>query len=91
MDASGGGFRARDCLKGKWRGGLCWLRGAAIIYVDTTLSTVERVVVLAEALSGLDLDHVSMVPAARERIEAAARRRREQRTIVRRRVLRRMV
>ena len=62
----------RDANK---RGGLCWLRGTAVVLLDQGLNTVERVAVLAEALAALELDGLWMQPAVRERIELAARKR----------------
>jgi hypothetical protein len=57
------------------RGGLCLVGGARVILLDTQLTTIERVGVLCEALSGLDLEPISMLPIVRERIDLCARRR----------------
>ena len=57
------------------RGGLCRVGGLSFLLVDRGLSVIERVGVLADGLSGVALDAVSMAPAVRERIELARRRR----------------
>jgi hypothetical protein len=57
------------------RGGLCWVGGRAVLLVDVGLSVIERVGVLADGLSGLDVDAISMPPAVRARIEKSAKKR----------------
>lgn len=57
------------------RGGLCRIHGVTVILVDTTLTTVERTAVLADALAGVQLDSLSMLPFVRERIDLAVKRR----------------
>jgi hypothetical protein len=59
------------------RGGLCWLDGKALVVMDDKLAVTDRIAVLARALSGFDLESVSMAPALRERIaKETARKRR---------------
>ena len=57
------------------RGGLCVIRGVRVILVDATLTAVERAAVLADALAGVSIDEIAMLPFVRERIELAKRRR----------------
>ena len=55
------------------RGGLCTLRGDRIILIDAKLPVRERIGTLAEALSGVDLEHLFLPPIVRETIRAHAR------------------
>lgn len=50
-------------------GGLCRVRGRWVLYVNSTLSTAERVEVMVEALRGLDLSGVYVRPALRQLLE----------------------
>ncbi|MCC6647283.1 MAG: hypothetical protein IT374_17140 [Polyangiaceae bacterium] len=61
------------------RGGLCFVDGAALLLVDAALLPVERVAILTEALSLLELDAVPMPPAVRERLTLAGDRRADRR------------
>ncbi|MFT3764399.1 MAG: hypothetical protein QM820_02600 [Minicystis sp.] len=54
------------------RGGLCTLRGERIILVDAKLPLPERIATVAEALAGVDLEHVFMPPIVRATIGAYA-------------------
>ena len=56
-----------------WRGGpsaggMCLLRGRRVVLLDALAPLPERVEVLCEALSELDLDTVFLPPALRARI-----------------------
>lgn len=51
------------------RGGLCRLGGKQIIIGDATMSVIDRVGVLCEALSHVDTDAVAMLPLVREKID----------------------
>ena len=68
--------RAEPFLKGvlDGRGGLCWLDGKAIIVMDEKLAVPDRIVVLAEALSQMELDASEVPLMALEVIRAAQRR-----------------
>jgi hypothetical protein len=66
------------------RGGLCWVDGKALVVMDEKLSVLERVAVLAEALTTFELDAVGMPPAVRELLAtrvAGRRRSRKKRTV----------
>lgn len=53
------------------RGGLCHVRGRPLILMDDSLPLVDRIDVLAAALSTFDLETVYVSPLVRERIGAA--------------------
>jgi hypothetical protein len=53
------------------RGGLCRIRGQALVVMDAKLGTEDRIAVLAAALATFDLDGVFVAPVVRRRIEAA--------------------
>lgn len=55
------------------RGGLCRVRGRALIVCDAALPLVDKVFVLAEVLSGLGVELLSMPKVVRRRVHAAAR------------------
>lgn len=55
-------------------GGLCWLRGQAVIILDAESSVIEQNHALALALSQLDAESVFMAPAARGAITRASAR-----------------
>lgn len=59
----------RGLLEG--RGGLCRVKGQALIVMDASLRVPDRIAVLAGALAQLDLAGLQIAPAVRERIEAA--------------------
>lgn len=61
------------------RGGLCFLDGAPVLLVDARLNAVERVAILVDALSQLELDGVTMPPFVRQRIELASDKRADRR------------
>jgi hypothetical protein len=54
------------------QGGICRVRGAAVVLVDARAPVVERVAVLAGVLAAFDLDEVFMPPQIRKLIEAHA-------------------
>lgn len=54
------------------RGGLCTLRGARMILVDAKLPLPEQIATLAEALAGVDLEHLFLPPVVRATIGAYA-------------------
>jgi len=54
------------------RGGLCWVRGKALVVMDASLTLPDRIAVLASALARFDLDSVYVPPLVRARIEAAS-------------------
>lgn len=72
------------------RGGLCLLRGRPVVLIDPSLSLVERVVLLSEALCTFDYDPETLAEPVRCRLELARRRHRG-RKLMRRPVLRRVV
>jgi hypothetical protein len=51
-------------------GGSCVLRGEPLILLDARAPLLERIVVLARAISELDSEALFMTPAAREAVEA---------------------
>jgi hypothetical protein len=51
------------------RGGLCRLYGRPTIVVDEGLSVLDKIEVVAQALSTLDLDRVYMPPQVRTELE----------------------
>jgi hypothetical protein len=53
------------------RGGLCRVRGEPLIVMDAALPILDRIALMADALARFDLDDVHVVPAVRERIDAA--------------------
>jgi hypothetical protein len=55
------------------RGGLCWVRGQALVVMDESMALPDRIAVLAGALAQFDLDSVYVAPLLRSRIEAASR------------------
>jgi hypothetical protein len=54
------------------RGGICTLRGARLILVDAKLPLPERIATIAEALAGVDLEHLFLPPIVRATIGAYA-------------------
>jgi hypothetical protein len=54
------------------RGGLCTLRGERLILIDAKLPLPERIATLAEALGGVDLEHLYLPPIVRATIGAYA-------------------
>ena len=54
------------------RGGLCTLRGDRLILVDAKLPLPERIATIAEALAGVDLEHLFLTPIVRATIGAYA-------------------
>jgi hypothetical protein len=56
--------------RGLSRGGLCRLRGQAMILVDERLGPRDRAAVLAQALSSFDLDGIYLPPLVRATIRA---------------------
>jgi hypothetical protein len=54
------------------RGGLCTLRGARLILVDAKLPLPEQIATIAEALAGVDLEHLFLTPVVRATIGAYA-------------------
>jgi hypothetical protein len=55
-------------------GGLCRLRGRALVLIDQRLGAFDRSRALADALSELDVDGVYLTPQARRLIETARQR-----------------
>ena len=55
------------------RGGLCRVRGKALIVCDESLPLVDKVFVLAEVLSGLGVELLAMPKVVRKRVHASAR------------------
>jgi hypothetical protein len=55
------------------RGGLCTLRGDRIILIDAKLPLPERIGTMAEALAGVDLEHLFLPPIVRATISAHAK------------------
>jgi hypothetical protein len=51
-------------------GGLCVVRGERLVLIDQRASLLDRILVLAQALSELGSETVYMAPKARELIEA---------------------
>ena len=60
----------RTLSPGRSSGGLCRLRGQAMILLDASLGPRERVGVLAHALASFDLDGVYLPPLVRATIRA---------------------
>jgi hypothetical protein len=54
------------------RGGLCTLRGERILLVDAKLPLPEKIATVAEALAGVDLEHLFLPPVVRATIGAYA-------------------
>lgn len=54
-------------LSGK--GGLCWLRGRPVVLLDGGLPVLDKVGVLAEALSAFDLEALYVPPVVRRRVQ----------------------
>jgi hypothetical protein len=54
------------------RGGLCTLRGKRMILVDDKLPLPEQIATIAEALAGVDLEHLFLPPIVRATIGAYA-------------------
>ncbi len=54
------------------RGGLCTLRGERLILVDAKLPLPEQIATVAEALAGVDLEHLFLPPIVRATIGAYA-------------------
>jgi hypothetical protein len=52
------------------RGGICTLRGARLILVDAKLPLPEQIATIAEALAGVDLEHLFLPPIVRATIGA---------------------
>ncbi len=55
------------------RGGLVTLRGQRMILVDDKLPLPEQIATIAEALAGVDLEHLFLPPIVRATIGAYAR------------------
>ncbi len=53
-------------------GGIFWLRGERRIIIHRGLPTAERIEVLTDILSGVDLSGIHLPPEVRERLERAA-------------------
>jgi hypothetical protein len=54
------------------RGGLCTLHGKRMILVDDKLPLPEQIATIAEALAGVDLEHLFLPPIVRATIGAYA-------------------
>lgn len=61
---------AFDPKMGESKGGLCWLRGRPIVVVDGGAPLMDKIVVLARALSAFDLEVLYIPPLLRARIDA---------------------
>jgi hypothetical protein len=59
------------------RGGLCWLRGRPVVVMDAGMPIVDKIGVLADALSRFDVEAIYLPPLLRARLE----RYREERTV----------
>ncbi len=59
------GVRAEDSIA---RGGLCTVRGETMIVCDATLPTIDKVVVIAEALDALGVQLLALPPILRARL-----------------------
>ena len=57
----------RESLPGA--GGLCQVRGKWILFLSDALSAAEQVVVIAEAIRGIDLSSVYVRPALRQLLD----------------------
>jgi len=53
------------------RGGVCKLRGSALVLIDSRAATLDKVGVLCEALSRFDVEAVYVPPLLRARLERA--------------------
>jgi len=51
-------------------GGLCRIKGAYVIIIETKAATEEKIHALARALKHFDLSHVYLKPALREFLES---------------------
>lgn len=64
----------RDALgitsRGGARGGLCKIRGQLVVLLDEQLGAVDKVSVLARALSAFDLETIDLPPVVRATIRA---------------------
>ena len=56
--------------RGRPQGGLCRVRGQPVIFLDATLSASEKLVILAQALTSLDLRGHELKPAVRAALRA---------------------
>jgi hypothetical protein len=54
------------------RGGLCWVRGQALVVMDASLPLPDRIAVLSSALARFDLDKVYVPPFLRAHFETGA-------------------
>ena len=50
------------------KGGLCWVRGVTTVMLDAGAPTIDKVGVLAEALSYFDIQALYVPPLLRQRI-----------------------
>ena len=50
------------------RGGLCWLHGNPMVVVEAKLPVLDKIGVLAEALSTFDVEAIYLPPALRQRL-----------------------
>lgn len=55
--------------KGDFSGGLCTVKDKRMLIVNSALTPVQKIKVLAGELSQLDLENVFMVPALRQIID----------------------
>ncbi len=51
------------------KGGLCWVHGRPAVYMDSGMALLDKIGVLAEALSTFDIEAMYVPPAIRARIE----------------------
>lgn len=72
------------------RGGLCILQKQPILLLDTTLTQIERIVLLCEALCTFDYGSLEIAPQLRQRLDLARRKQRARKQ-ARRPKLRRVV
>ena len=61
-------FDSFDARVVEKRGGLCLLRGKSVIVIDSALPLLDKIGVLAEALSVFDLEPIYVPPVLRARI-----------------------
>jgi len=52
------------------RGGMCRVRGMSVVFVDSHAPIADRVAVLAQVLSGLDLSDVYVPPQVRNLVDS---------------------
>ncbi len=53
------------------RGGLCWVHGRPLVVMDSALSTVDRIPLLAGALAHFELEGLAIAPRVRAILDAA--------------------